>query len=63
MNRNSGRYRKVHTRLWADEKFGELSALAPSGQALWLYLLTGPHTASIPGLYRVSVLSLSDQLD
>jgi len=49
--------------LWADEKFGELSALAPSGQALWLYLLTGPHTASIPGLYRVSVLSLSDQLD
>ncbi|RBB38880.1 hypothetical protein DPV79_15990 [Burkholderia reimsis] len=62
MIKNAGRYAKVRARLWADEKFGELSRLAPSGQALWLYLLTGPHTASIPGLYRLTTIGIADRL-
>jgi hypothetical protein len=38
------RYRKIEVRTWSDEKFRELSAIPPSGQGLWFFLLTGPHT-------------------
>ncbi|KVT60627.1 hypothetical protein WK55_09790 [Burkholderia ubonensis] len=62
MIKNVGRYRKVYTCLWADEKFSELVPLAPGGQALWLYLLTGPHTLPIPGVYAVSEATIADRL-
>ena len=42
------RYRKIEVRMWGDEKFRMLSPLPPSGQSLWLFLLTGPHTGPIP---------------
>lgn len=44
------RYRKIDVRIWGDAKFRALTPIHPSGQALWLYLLTTPKTTSIPGL-------------
>jgi hypothetical protein len=55
-------FRKIEPVLWGDEKFMALSPLAPSGQALWLYLLTAPQTLSIPGVLRVGPLGLSEEL-
>lgn len=56
------RYRKIEVRIWADEKFRALSPLPPSGQSLWLFLLTGPHTGPIPGLFRSGKLALAEEL-
>ena len=50
--RTTSRYRKVEVRTWGDEKFRGLSAMPACGQGLWLYLITGPHTGPIPGLFR-----------
>jgi hypothetical protein len=55
-------YRKVSTCMWGDEKFRRLSHLQPSAQALWLFLLTGPHTIALPGLARASEVVLVDEL-
>ena len=57
-----GRYRKVEVRTWGDEKFRKLSPMLPSGQGLWLYLMTGPHTTAIPGLSRVGRAALAEEL-
>jgi len=46
------RYRRVSTRLHGDAGFRSLSPLEPSGQALWMYLLTYPGFTAIPGLFR-----------
>jgi hypothetical protein len=56
------RYRKVDTRMWGDAKFKSLSPLTPCGQGLWLYLLTGPETSVIPGLFRAGEAGLSEAL-
>jgi hypothetical protein len=56
------RYRKIEVRMWGDEKFRTLSPLPPSGQSLWLFLLTGPHTGPIPGLFRVGRAALAEEL-
>jgi len=56
------RYRKVEVRTWGDEKFRRLSALPPSGKGLWLYLITGPHTGPIPGLFRASRAAMAEEL-
>jgi hypothetical protein len=56
------RYRKIDVRLWVDEKFKSLSPLQPSGQALWIYLLTNPNTSNVPGLYRAGEAQLADEL-
>jgi len=58
-----GRYRKIETRTWGDEKFMELSPIPACGQGLWLYLLTGPHTNSIPGLFVCGKASLAEALN
>lgn len=55
-------YRKIELRMWNDEKFKNLSPLPPSGQSLWIYLLTGPQTGIIPGLYRVGKAALAEEL-
>ncbi|MBM5573691.1 hypothetical protein [Deefgea sp. CFH1-16] len=57
------RYRQVKTSIWSDTKFRSLSAMQPSGQALWLYLLTGPHTKIIPGLFRLGRAALAEELN
>jgi hypothetical protein len=56
------RYRHIETRIWGDEKFRRLSTQKPSGQALWLYLLTGPHTSNLPGLWLAGKRQLAEAL-
>lgn len=62
MERCNMRYRTIDVRLWGDEKFRALSPLHPSGQALFLYLLTNPNTTSIPGLYRAGAAAMAEEL-
>ena len=57
-----GRFRKVEVKIWGDARFRELTPIAPSGQSLWLYLLLGPHTGVIPGLYRLGRAGLAEDL-
>ena len=56
------RYKKVATKMWDDEWFAELSPLAPSGQAMWVFLLTAPQTCSVPGLVKVGLLGMAETL-
>lgn len=56
------RYRKVHTRMWGDERFRSLSAPPPNGQTLWVFLLTGPHTVNVPGLFSGGEAALAEAL-
>lgn len=56
------RYRKVEVRTWGDEKFRKLSPIPSCGQGLWLYLMTGPHTTSVPGLFRAGRAALAEEL-
>lgn len=48
--------------MWGDERFKQLSSLKPSGQALWMYLLTGPQTSIIPGLFRAGRAGMAENL-
>lgn len=55
-------YRKVKITMWDDPKFCELSPLPPSGQSLFIYLLTGPFTGIIPGLFKAGRAALAEEL-
>jgi hypothetical protein len=56
------RFRKIEIRMWTDQKFRELSPMPPSGQSLWVYLLSGPHTSIIPGLSKARRGGIADEL-
>jgi len=56
------RFRKLDVRVWADSKFRDLSSPGPSGKYLWFFLLTGPHTTNIPGLFRAGEMALAEEL-
>jgi hypothetical protein len=56
------RYRKILIRMWGDEKFRQLSKPQPNGQSLWIYLLTGPHTGIIPGLFEAGEAGLAEAI-
>lgn len=56
------RYRKVEVSTYGDEKFRKLSPIPPCGQGLWLYLITGPHTTAIPGLFRAGRAGMAEEL-
>ena len=56
------RYRKVHVKMWGDEKFTALTPPAPNGQTLWMYLMTGPHTNALPGLFSAGEAALAEAL-
>jgi hypothetical protein len=56
------RYRKVEVKMWGDAKFRELSAQKPSGQSLWIYLLTGPLTSDLPGILVTGKKALISEL-
>lgn len=56
------RYRKISVRMWGDEKFRRLTRPKPNGQTLWFYLLTGPHTSALPGLFVSGEASLAEAL-
>lgn len=49
--------------MWGDEKFRALSPIQPSAQALWIFLLTGPHTGPIPGLFRSGRAAMAEELN
>lgn len=55
-------YRKVKITMWNDPKFLELSPLPPSGQSLFIYLLTSPFTGIIPGLFKAGRAALAEEL-
>jgi len=56
-------YRTVSTTLWTDKKFRSLSKIEPSGQALWLWLLTTRREKClIPGLIFAWIGTISDAL-
>jgi len=57
------RYRKIDTRMWGDCKFRELSSPKPSGKYLWMFLLTGPQTSNIPGLFHAGEMALAEELE
>jgi hypothetical protein len=48
--------------MWTDQKFRELSPMPPSGQSLWVYLLSGPHTSIIPGLSKARRGGIAEEL-
>ncbi|KAK6697217.1 hypothetical protein SNK04_014305 [Fusarium graminearum] len=56
-----GRYRKVEVKMWGDE-IPPPHPMPPCGQGLWLYLITGPHTGPIPGLFRAGRAALAEEL-
>ncbi len=56
------RIRNINVEMYFDEKFMELTPLKPSGQALFIYLLTCPFNKSIPGIYRVGKAALADEI-
>lgn len=56
------RYRKIEIRMWGDAGFRSLSGIPACGQGLWLFLLTGPHTGPIPGVFRAGRASMSEEL-
>jgi hypothetical protein len=57
------RYRKIDTRMWGDSKFRELSSPKPSGKYLWMFLLTGPQTSNVPGLFHAGEMALAEELE
>jgi len=57
-----GIYRKVTVRMYGDERYMRLSPQQPSGQGLWGYLLTGPHTGQIPGVFLAGRAALAEAL-
>ena len=57
------RYRKVLCRMYGDERFMALSRPKPNAQTLWVYLLTGPHTMAIPGLFVAGQAALAEALE
>lgn len=57
------RFSKVERRLWGDAKFRALSAPSPNARDLWIYLLTGEHNSSLPGLFVLGVAAMAEALD
>jgi hypothetical protein len=57
------RYRRISTRMWGDEKFRRLSKPKPNGQSLWQFLLTGPQTTAVPGLFAHGEAGLAEMLE
>lgn len=56
-------YRKLSASVWGDERFRRLSKPKPNAQFLWIYLLTGPHTTPLPGLFVAGQRQLAEALE
>src|SRR3990167_1821015 len=56
------RYRKIDPRVWIDARFRGLTPMVPSGQGLWLYLLTCPMGTSLPGVIVAGPAALAEGL-
>ena len=63
MNSDGSFWRPVDVRVWeADDKFPSLSRAEPNAQTLFLFLLTGPHTTSLPGLSVCGIGTIAEVL-
>lgn len=60
---SEGIYRRLTVRMYGDDRFMQLSPVQPSGQSLWIYLLTGPHTGPLPGVFVVGRAALAETLE
>jgi hypothetical protein len=49
-------------KIWGDDRFSRLSKPQPNGQTLWLYLLTGPHTTTLPTAFVAGEAGLAEAL-
>ena len=58
-----GIYRRLTVRMHGDERYMRLSPVLPSGQSLWVYLLTGPHTGPIPGVFVAGRAAMAEALN
>ena len=56
------RYSRISRRMWRDEKFMGLSGPKPNARDLWIFLLTGPHCTSIPGLFVLGEASMAEEM-
>lgn len=52
-------YRKIEPKLWDDELIADLDR---DTKLVWVYLLTGKHTTSLPGLWIATTLIIADGL-
>lgn len=53
-------YSKVARRMWHDEKYRNLSAPRPNAQTLWVFLLTNPYQATLPGLFSATEATIAE---
>lgn len=60
--KEKGKSVNIQLNMYFDEKFRELTTLKPSGQALFIYLLTCPYNGQIPGLYRAGKAAIAEEL-
>lgn len=58
----TSRYRRLEVRTWGDDKFQRLSPIPACAQGLWLYLLSGPFTTSVPGLVVGGAAAMAEAL-
>jgi hypothetical protein len=56
------RFKKLAPGTFHDERFRALTAPGPNARYLWLFLLTGPHTCPLPGLFSAGEAGLAEAL-
>ncbi len=56
------RFKKLSPATFHDERFRALPAPGPNARYLWLFLLTGPHTCPLPGLFTAGEAGLAEAL-
>jgi len=61
-SKDSPLYRRITVRMHGDKRFRELSDPQPCGKYLWVYLLTGPHTTRLPGIFIAGEAGLAEAL-
>ena len=59
-NTEMGGYRAIYTKLWDDER---VITLQPIEKLVYLFILTGPHTTSVPGFYPLRAGQIAGHLD
>ena len=62
MKEINGRYARIYSHVWDDERFQSLSPSQPCGQTLWLYLLSTPLGSHIPGVINAGEAALAEVL-
>lgn len=61
-NEDDVKYRKLPMNYFFDDRYRSLSPVQPSGQSLYIHMLTGPHTTSLPGLFNIGRSAMAETL-